>query len=274
MNVDLTATDVRGAPMTAPRPLPLPVPELTTVVATSDPIVAVVEPDRCVATDPPVAVRTRRVARDAVLLGVVLGSSVALGYEISSPARSLVHNRMLPWILGRSLGVASYLTLTALVLLGLWLRHPLRTRAWSPRPESLLRGHVVLAASTVVLLVGHVTSIALDRYAGVGWKGALVPGHAHYRPTAVAVGTVALYALVLVGGTAALAGAIGSRIWFPIHVVSATVFCLCLVHGVLAGSDGNALRWLYVGTGALVVAVQITRWSARYANGRSQGELE
>ena len=37
-----------------------------------------------------------------------------------------------------------------------------------------------------------------------------MPWHAHYRPTAVALGTIGLYAIVLVGGTAALAGSIGS----------------------------------------------------------------
>ncbi len=274
MSVHLPVVGDATAPGAAPRPRPLPVPELSTVLATSNSIGAVIEPDRVVLADPPGAGNAGSVLRDTLLLGVVLGGSVALGYGISSPGRSLVHNRMLPWILGRSLGVAAYLTLTALVLLGLWLRHPWRTRAWSPRPESLLRGHVVLAASTVALLAGHVTSIALDRYAGVGWTGVLVPGQAHYRPTAVAFGTVALYALVLVGGTAALAGVIGRRVWFPIHTLSASVFCLCVVHGVLAGSDSHALRWMYVATGVVVMAVQITRWSVRYANRHPELEFE
>jgi sulfoxide reductase heme-binding subunit YedZ len=215
---------------------------------------------------------SRSPLRDVLLFGVVLGVSLGLGYAIASRSGSLLHNKMLPWIMGRTMGVAAYLTLTALVAAGIWLRHPWRTRVRSPRPETLLRAHVALAAATVALLIGHMTSLALDKYAGVGWSGTLVPWHAQYRPTAVALGTLALYAMVLVAGTAVLAGSIARKVWFPIHSVSAAIFCLCVVHGVLAGSDGHALRWIYVATGALVVVVQVTRWSARYAGGRSELE--
>ncbi len=202
---------------------------------------------------------------DLVRLGVALTVSIGLGYAIASRSGPLIHNRMLPWILGRSLGVAAYLTLTGLVVLGIWLRHPWRTRLWSPPTESLLRAHVMLAACTIALLGGHLASIALDRYAGVGWRGALVPWGAHYRPTGVALGTLALYGILLISGTAALAGFVGRRVWFPIHTVSALVLSLCLVHGVLSGSDGHVLRWMYVASGGVVVALQLSRWAARRA---------
>jgi sulfoxide reductase heme-binding subunit YedZ len=208
------------------------------------------------------------------LVAVVVTVSTAVAYEVTLRSGALVHNKMLPWILGRSLGVASYLTLTALVVLGIWLRHPWRNRLWSPRPESLLRAHVVLAACTVVLLAGHLASIALDHYAGVGWTGTFVPWQAQYRPTAVAIGTVAFYGIVLVAGTAALAGSLGRRVWFPIHMVSAMIFCLCLAHGAMAGTDSHTLRWLYVITGGVVAATQITRWVARRVGRHIALELE
>jgi hypothetical protein len=40
------------------------------------------------------------------------------------------------------------------------------------------------------------------------------------------------------------------------------VFCLTLAHGVLAGSDSVALRWVYVASGVVVLVLQITRWLA------------
>ncbi len=129
-----------------------------------------------------------------------------------------------------------------------------------PRPESILWGHVTLAACTVALLAGHLTALALDRYAGVGWTGVFVPWGAQFKPTGVAIGTLALYLVLLVVGTAALAGSIGRAVWFPVHSVSVVVFCMCLVHGVLAGSDSVALRWLYVASGSVVLLLQFTRW--------------
>jgi len=141
-------------------------------------------------------------------VGCVLGVSIVAGNAVAAWTAPLVHNRMLPWILGRSLGVASYLALTALVIMGTWLRHPWRRYVRFPGPEVLLRTHVALAAGMAALVIGHLTAIALDHYAGVGWVGAVEPWHAQYRPTAVTLGTFSLYGVVLVILTAALAGSI------------------------------------------------------------------
>ncbi len=201
-------------------------------------------------------------ARPVLLLALILGVALFLGHVAGTQGRALVHDRMLPWILGRSLGIATYVSLAAMVFLGLWLRHPWRARFRRPGPESILWAHVALAACTVALLVGHLTSLALDQYAGVGWTGVFVPWGAQFRPTGVAVGTLAFYLLLLVAGTAALAGSIGRAVWFPIHTASVVVFCMCLVHGVLAGSDSVTLRWLYVVSGFVTLLLQFTRWLA------------
>jgi len=116
-------------------------------------------------------------------------------------------NGMLPWILGRGLGIAAYLSLTALTLLGLWLRHPLAQRWQWPLAVTRIRMHAVLAASTVVLILGHVVALVLDKFAGVGVLGAVAPGASGYRPLAVALGTVSVYLALLVGASAALAAA-------------------------------------------------------------------
>ena len=271
-----THSDPRWAVERVAPPGPQPVPEAT---------VAEEEPPRDRATGRPAgrggdpegggAVGAARWAAGTLaLVAVVVAVTTAVAYEVTLRNGALVHNKMLPWILGRSLGVASYLALPALVILGIWLRHPWRNRLWSPRPESLLRAHVVLAACTVVLLAGHLVSIALDHYAGVGWTGTFVPMQAHYRPTAVAIGTIALYGIVLVAGTAALAGSLGQRVWFPIHSVSVIIFCLCLAHGAMAGSDSHTLRWVYVITGAMVATVQTTRWVARRVGRHAVLEFE
>ena len=259
-----TASD--GSPSERVAAPPRPVPELEVGVDEGQPTVI-----HAVAPVGGAAVAVASAAGTLALAALAVGVSSALAYQVTVRGGVLVHNRMLPWILGRSLGLASYLSLTALVSLGIWLRHPWRRRVWSPRPESLLRAHVVLAAGTLVLLAGHLASIALDRFAGVGWTGTFEPWHAHYRPTAVALGTLGFYAVVLVGGTAALAGSIGRRVWFPVHTVSAVVFCLCLAHGVMAGSDSSTLRWAYVATGGVVALAQATGWLARSMALRTAG---
>jgi hypothetical protein len=252
-------------------PEPVRVPELDpgaagTVTAPSEPRV----PGRAASATPDrVSRNAADLARTAGLLAVILLASLVVGRVAGSRGGSLLHNRMLPWILGRGLGVAAYLALTGTVVLGLWLRHPWRSRFRTPSAAAILWAHVALAAGTVTLVAGHVTALALDRYAGVGWTGALVPWKADFEPTPVALGTIALYGLVLVVATAALAGSIARAVWFPVHSAAVLVFCVSLAHGATAGSDGSILRWVYAASGLVVLILQVTRW---VVGNRARGE--
>ena len=167
--------------------------------------------------------------------------------------------RMLPWVLGRGLGIAGYLCLVALTAAGLWLRHPWRIRWRRPAVEAQLRLHAVLAALTLVVIVGHIVALVLDSYAGVGLAGAVTPGAASYRPFATALGTVAVYLGLLVGGTAALAGRIFGWAWLPVHRLAVAVFALVWLHGVLAGSDAPRLGPMYMVSGGALIALAVSR---------------
>lgn len=206
----------------------------------------------------------------ALPAAVTIVAALVFGYVLARDAMPPTVVRYLPWIAGRSLGLAAYGTLFGLVLVGLWTRHPWRLRRKVLHPETLLRTHVALAAATVVLLIGHVVSLVLDKYAGVGLRGMLVPGGATYRPTAVALGVIAMYLLVLVAGTASLAGRLIGRSWLAIHRIAALVFALAWVHGVLAGTDTPRLKIAYAVSGVFVLALAASRYMAGAADGAAE----
>ena len=191
----------------------------------------------------------------AVVLPLVAGFGFA---KLVAPT---VHSRYFPWLTGRALGIAAYLSLTALVLLGIWLRHPWRQRMGLMHPESRLRLHASLGTATLALVAGHVAFLASDKYAGVGWLGAVVPFEATYRPVAIALGVVAMFYMVVLSGTARLAGRWGSRHWYLFHHVAVVTFALVWAHGVLAGTDTAALRSLYVVSGGLVLVAASSRYA-------------
>ena len=194
-----------------------------------------------------------KVAGVAAALGG-LGGFAASAWMGAAPV-----GRMLPWVLGRGLGIAAYLSLTALTVLGLWLRHPWSQRWRRPSPTTRIRAHAVLASATIVLVIGHIVALVLDSFAGVGVAGALIPGRSGFRPFAVALGTVSIYLAVLVGGSAALAGRLAGRAWRPIHRVAGMVFALALAHVLLAGSDTPRLRLMYAVTGGVVMLLAVSR---------------
>ena len=136
-------------------------------------------------------------------------------------------NRNAPWIIGRAAGLSAYLLLVLLVATGLVLSHPGRARLRRPRPATRIRLHVSLAVFTLALTVLHVVVLATDSYAGVGWRGTLVPMGSTYRPVPVTLGVIALYAGLLAGLTAALSGRrIAARVWWPVHKVAAIALLL------------------------------------------------
>jgi len=196
-------------------------------------------------------------ATATALLAVLLPLSA--GAFLATSIGSTVHSRMFPWITSRALGIAAYLSLVALVSLGLWMRHPWRLLVRSGHAETRLRAHAAIGAATIGLVVAHLAFIATDHYAGVGWSGAFVPGLSHYRHTGVALGVVALYLLVAIGATARLAGRRGARHWLWVHRLALPTLLLVWIHGVLSGADVVALRPLYLVTGGLVAALAASR---------------
>lgn len=209
---------------------------------------------------------TPAVARGARTLGVLIAAGLSAGLTgtlIGAAAEQLSGNRMAPWILGRASGICSYLLLVALVLMGLLLSHPWRTRVRRPATSSRIRVHIALAAFTLAFTVLHIVVLATDEYAGVGWAGALLPMNAEYRPVPTTLGVISVWSGLIAGVTAHFAGRLPRRLWWPIHKVSGVAFVLVWLHGVFGGGDTRALLPMYLISAALVVAVAVSRYTAR-----------
>ena len=104
----------------------------------------------------------------------------------------------------------------------------------------------------------------LDPYAKVTLVGALIPGLSEYRSVPIAIGTMALYAFLVTALTARYTKLLPAGIWLKIHRLALLVWVLAWLHGVLAGTDSDALGALYVATGlAVVVSGSYRYWASR-----------
>ena len=116
----------------------------------------------------------------------------------------------------------------------------------------------------LAFLLVHVVSIVLDPYAKVTLPGALIPGLSEYRSVPVAIGTMALYAFLLTALTARYTKLLPAGIWLKIHRLALLVWVLAWLHGVLAGTDSDALGVFYIATGlAVVVSGSYRYWASR-----------
>lgn len=194
------------------------------------------------------------------LVVAVVGFFAICGFVFGTYLAPVVHSRKLPWIIARASGLGTFLALTALVMLGLWFKRPLRPRTRRAHPETLLRFHAALAPAVIALLGVHIASLLSDRWAGVTAESVFVPFAAHYRPGPVAAGTLATELLMVVTVTAALAGRPGVRArWAPLHHLAYPAYGLAWVHGLLSGSDSRGLLFLYVASGLAVAAAALPR---------------
>jgi DMSO/TMAO reductase YedYZ heme-binding membrane subunit len=201
---------------------------------------------------------TRDLAGVAILvafLGLAL-LAVSGGWSAAVDAKTA---DMRLWFGSRAAGIAAYLLVTALALFGLLLSHPSNKVDWKAS-RHLFPWHKHLAFFTLAFIAVHIATIVADPYAGVGILGWLVPGLSTYRTVPVALGTLALFALLLTGVTARFTNLLGPGRWLAIHRVALVAFSLAWVHGVLSGTDTLALLPMYAVSGALAVLLAASRY--------------
>jgi methionine sulfoxide reductase heme-binding subunit len=201
--------------------------------------------------------------RAVVVLGALLGILVIAATDRILPAQDQYHTQMRLWLAARATGITAYLVLTVLVALGLILSHPVNQSTWK-LSKRLFPWHENLFVFVVSFVLAHIVALILDPYADVSVIGAFIPGLSGYRTVPVAVGSVALYALLLTGLTARYTKALPAGWWLKLHRLSLAVFLLSWGHGMLAGTDSDSLRWLYVVSGLVVIAAAAYRyWIAK-----------
>lgn len=202
--------------------------------------------------------------RLAALVAAV-GLLIVLATDQIVPASSARQAELRIWLVGRATGITAYLLLTLQVVLGLVLSHPTNQSVWK-LSKRFFPWHENAWIFVLAFLASHIVSIVADPYAGVGIGGALIPGLSSYRSPAIALGTLALYALLATGLTARYTRLLPPGLWLSLHRLALVVFVLSWMHGLLAGTDAGELRPMYAATGSLVVTAAAYRyWAVRRA---------
>ena len=168
-------------------------------------------------------------------------------------------NPHIRWYLSRASGIVAWLMLTASVLWGIVLVtdlfHRWRRNAW------LLAMHRWLAGLTFFFIAGHMVTLLFDSYARFRPVDFVVPFTSTWRPTAIAVGVVALWLLVAVEVTAIAMKKLSRKWWRDIHIASYGVFWAVSIHGDLAGTDTS--KTLYTVTAIVALAAVVFAASYR-----------
>jgi hypothetical protein len=198
-------------------------------------------------------------ARNLAVIGAILGLVVIWSTDQVLPASSAYQAQMRVWLAARAAGITAYLILTFVVAVGLILSHPVNRSTWK-LSKRIFPWHENLFVFLVAFLVAHIVSIILDPYAGVGIAGTFIPGLSSYRSVPVALGSLALYSLLIAGLTARYTRWLPPGVWLKLHRASIVVWALSWAHGILAGADTEALAVMYVATGLVILGAAAYRY--------------
>jgi len=179
------------------------------------------------------------------------------------------------WFTARGAGLSALVLLSVSTSLG-----ALVSMAGSASVRYLVQYvHRVCAGLGLTVLALHVTTILADSFAHVGWSGALIPFTSGYRPTAVALGTLAAYTVLAVAVLGLARGRMaaserGARVWRALHGLAYVGWGTAVLHGFTAGTDSSVgwVRLIYVGCIAGVLGSFGARLSHVHAT-RVQGVL-
>jgi sulfoxide reductase heme-binding subunit YedZ len=163
------------------------------------------------------------------------------------------------WYLSRSAGIVAWIMLTASVLWGIVLATDLFPK-WR-RNARLLEMHRWLAGLTFFFVAGHLMTLLFDSYAKFRLVDLVVPYAGTWRPTAIAVGVVALWLLVAVEVTALAMKKLSKTWWRSVHIASYFVFWGVSIHAALAGTDTS--KTLYTVTAIVALAAVVFAASYR-----------
>ncbi len=214
-------------------------------------------------TRPRAAERAPRPLAETLILTALVTATVVTWWAAATGATPTAFG----WVFLRLSGIAGYAALTITVALGAltagavvpkWLAKPLQY-GW----HGLLSGFGLGAVAT------HIAFTLIDAEYPQTLAAVLVPGLATYAPVALALGTLAFYAMVVVHGSFALRQRLPRRLVRGLHLLAYPAFVLATVHGLWAGSD--RLPWLYpTGLGLVVLATAVRLLEPRPSAARSR----
>jgi len=149
---------------------------------------------------------------------------------------------MTEWIWLRAAGIGAYVALFLAVAWGLVSTTGVVTTRVSKASSN--RFHASIATSGLALLGIHLVLLLMHDFVPFDLLDILVPVRSSYRPFGVALGIVAMYALVAVSVTSWVRSRMPTSVWRGIHLLAVPAFVLSLLHGVFAGTDTER-PWMF-----------------------------
>jgi sulfoxide reductase heme-binding subunit YedZ len=147
----------------------------------------------------------------------------------------------LDWYVARAAGIAAYLMLSFVVVLGLTMARKTTLKRWPQFAIEDVHRFAGLLVGTFVII--HIVTIAIDSWLPFSVGSIVVPLLSRYRRVWVALGVVAAELLLALAVTNHYRDRLSYRFWRLAHYLNFVVWSAATLHGIGSGTDRSA-PWL------------------------------
>ncbi|WP_246320173.1 ferric reductase-like transmembrane domain-containing protein [Paenibacillus qinlingensis] len=163
------------------------------------------------------------------------------------------------WMLIRTFGILSYLTLFMGMAVGITYSYP---QIKGHKKGQLLRWHTYANVTGMCFALLHTVLLIIDTFMPFDWAELLIPFSAKNNPVLNGLGTIAMYGLLLVLFTTDIRHKLKRKLWLALHMLSYPIFALSLLHGIFLGTDSKQ-GWaatMYIATAIILVGLTLVRF--------------
>jgi sulfoxide reductase heme-binding subunit YedZ len=191
-------------------------------------------------------------------LGSLIGSLLGL-WVVKGVVSAMAANTPVFWFVSRAAGVVGYLLLWASTVWGI-LMSSKAIKELVPGPLAFTL-HNVTAWLALGFSAVHAWALLGDRVVSFSLGGILLPFTAEYQPVLTGLGTLSLYAGLLVSASFYFTKQIGYRTWRLIHALSYLMFAGVTLHSVRLGTDSSTpvMQVVYLLAGGSVLFLTLFR---------------
>lgn len=172
------------------------------------------------------------------------------------------------WYLSRGTGVTALALLTLALVLGVLTRG---ARPLPGLPRFVTAGlHRNASLLALALLVVHIVTTVIDRFALTGLVDVVVPFRGGYRPVWVGLGTLALDLFAAVTLTSLLRSRLPDRVWRTVHLTAYACWPLAVLHGTMSGTDAGRVWSVAVTVVCVAAGLGSVLWRLTRSEFRSE----
>jgi len=188
------------------------------------------------------------------------GTSTVAQQPQSAPLISTSTMSSLPWYIARSAGIASFILMFLIVILGIGMTTGSIYSYINPVKSWLIHKYLALALGLVLLV--HITALLFDKFVHLGIKDVLIPFYSSFSPIFLTLGIFGFYILLAVIFTSIWFRLKYKKTWRSVHYFVYALFIFSLIHGLFIGTDSNTIfmKVIYISTGSIFVLLLIYRF--------------